>query len=129
MEKFKLKRGLITMLKILVFVKIIISCLKTQKFRYNNYSSFVIIWRILSPQLDHIIAAIDVFHGKRILARNKNTCPANCRNILKFQVEQTTILNLRKNIYSLWQLFTFYTQIWYTLYLSILMFYFMIRLD
>ena len=54
----------------------------------SNFSSFFTILRILSPHLDHIIAAIDYILGKRIFARNKNTSTATLKTILNFQVEQ-----------------------------------------
>ena len=64
----------------------------------SNFSSFLTIFRTLSQCLDRVIAAIDFVLGKRIFARNKNTSKANCKNILTFQVEQTSILNLWTNL-------------------------------
>ena len=62
----------------------------------SNFSSFLTNLRILSPYLDRIIAAIDFHFWKRILAGNENTSTTTRKNILNFQVEETTILNLQK---------------------------------
>ena len=66
----------------------------------SNFALFSLnpILRILLPYLDRIIAAIDFVLEKEILARNTNTIAATCNNILTFQVEQTTILNLWINL-------------------------------
>ena len=66
----------------------------------SNFSSFLTIFRILSPYVDRIIAAIDFVLGKRILARNKNKnkSTATRKNILTFQFQKAAILNLWRNL-------------------------------
>ena len=66
----------------------------------SNFSSFLTIFRILSPYVDRIIAAIDFVLGKRILARNKNKnkSTATRKNILNFQFQKAAILNLWRNL-------------------------------